>query len=132
MCDRCGEIFDPNNLQEVKIGDRNFKKMKPIIGSTPTPKPCDNGNGTWTVSDFVWPTTNDDEFYWDLCNSCLRDFQRWWAVPKTEKKGEQMGFIKFIFALFLMAIFYPHEVDVLVFAILLAGFIAYGGWHREG
>ena len=79
MCDRCGDIFDPNNLQEVKIGDRSFKKMRPVTGSTP--KLSDDGNGVWTMVD-------DDEFYWDLCNSCLRDFQRWWAVPKTEKKGE--------------------------------------------
>lgn len=40
-----------------------------------------------------------------------------------------MGFIKFIIALFLMAVFFPHEVDATVFAILLAGFIAYGGGH---
>lgn len=40
-----------------------------------------------------------------------------------------MGFIKFLIALFLMAACFPNEVDVYVFAILLAGFIAYGGGH---
>lgn len=43
-----------------------------------------------------------------------------------------MGFIKFIFALCIMAALFPHQLDARSLAILLAGFIAYGGWHREG
>lgn len=42
-----------------------------------------------------------------------------------------MGFIKFLIALCIIAACYPNEADVYVWAILLAGFIAYGGGHRD-
>lgn len=80
MCDRCGQIFDPNKTEEISIDNVSFAKIRPVVTPRETPKLVPE-TGNWIMSDGTPDAT------WDICSTCLRDFQRWWNIPKTERRG---------------------------------------------
>lgn len=62
-CDRCGCEYDPKDLEKVKVGEMEVDRIR--IGTTKG------------ISDST-----------DLCQSCLKSFERWFKYfdyPEREK-----------------------------------------------
>lgn len=77
MCDRCGQIFDPNKTEKISINNVSFAKIRPVVEVPKYQIP---------VQTILPEEDSNKEVVWDICSTCLRDFQRWWNVPKTEKR----------------------------------------------